>query len=184
MQTQIERRGPTLAGRAVLARKVRVAAVRPARGGGRSEETNVVEEAIAKFEGSPSSLASQLSKALGFDVTRQRVHGWRLRGVFPRDVMMAVHIITGISLQKLIDAKPRVRDEGNVVNRAIRLKFGVDGTATQLAGELAKMAGRKVTRQMVNNWRASEQFPVDMAPYVHMLTGIPIKDLVPGRGKR
>lgn len=167
----------TTGGHMAKKRRVRVAAVRPATG--RERTPNVVEEAIAKFEGSPSSLASQLSKFVGREVTRQRVHGWRLRGVFPRDMMVAVHHLTGIPLERLIEAKPREHDQGNVVNRAIRLKFGAeDGTAAQLAAELSKMSGRKITRQMVNNWRASEQFPVDMAPFVHMLTGIPIKDLV------
>lgn len=147
------------------------------------EKSNVVEEAIAKVGGSPAELARRLSEYAGEEITRQRVHGWRMRGIFPRDMMMHVVRLTGIQLERLIGAKPRERDQGNIVNRAIRLKFGIDGTASQLAAELSKHAGRKITRQMVNNWRANEQFPVDVTPFVHMLTGIPIKDLVES-GKR
>ncbi len=165
----------------VAKRKVRVAVVRRRVTSG---ESNVVEEAIEKMNGSPTELARRLSEYAGEEITRQRVHGWRLRGVFPRDVMIHVARLTDIPLERLIAAKPRDRDEGNIVNRAIRLKFGADGTASQLAAELATLAGRKITRQMVNGWQAREQFPVEMAPYVHMLTGIPVKDLVPRRGKR
>jgi hypothetical protein len=147
------------------------------RGGGTKRESNVVEKAIAKFEGSPSSLASQLSKASGEEVTRQRVNGWRLRGVFPRDMMIHVELVTGIPLKELIEAKPKDRDEGNIVNRAIRL-LGEDATPSKLAEELSKIADRRITRQMVNGWQAVEQFPVDMAPFVHLLTHIPIKELV------
>lgn len=145
---------------------------------------NVVEQAIEKVGGSPAFLARQLSKVSGAEVTRQRVHGWRLRGVFPRDMMVHVHTLTSIPLQRIIEAKPRERDAGNIVNRAIRL-LGEDATPAKLAEELSKLSGRKVTRQMVNGWQAAEQFPVDMAAYVHMLVRIPIKELVvTGRRRR
>lgn len=159
-------------------RRPRVAAVKSEVRG-----DNVVEQALAKFEGSPSSLASQLSKVSGEEVTRQRVHGWRLRGVFPRNIMTHVHLLTGIPLEDLIRAKPKEQDEGNIVHKAMRLLLGVDGTAAEFAAELTKAGGRKITRQMVNNWRVAEQFPVEVVPYIHMLTHIPIKDLVPKRRK-
>lgn len=146
-------------------------------------EDNVVEQAIEKVGGSPSSLASQLSKVSGQDVTRQRVHGWRLRGVFPREMMVHVHVLTSIPLQRIIEAQPRTHDRGNVVAKAIRL-LGEDGTPAKLAAELSRISGRKITRQMVNGWQVVEQFPVDIAAYVHMLVRIPIKELVSGRRGR
>lgn len=162
-------------GKGILARRgVRVAVLR--------ETTNVVEQAIEKVGGSPSFLARQLSKVSGTDVTRQRVHGWRLRGVFPREMMVHVHTLTGIPLHRIIEAKPRDRDQGNIVNRAIRL-LGEGATPSQLAAELTKLSGRKITRQMVNGWQAAEQFPVDITPFVHLLVKIPIKELLAG-GRR
>lgn len=143
----------------------------------KGDKSNVVERAIAHVGGSPSELARRLSEYMGEEVTRQRIHGWRLRGIFPRDVMPAVEKLTHLSLEELIRAKPRDRDEGNVVNRAIRY-LGADATASKLAEELSKASGRKITRQMVNGWQMAGQFPVDMAPWVHILTHIPIRDLV------
>lgn len=158
--------------------KVRVAVLRD------SPSANVVEQAIEKVGGSPSFLARQLSKVSGTEVTRQRVHGWRLRGVFPREMMVHIHTLTGIPLQRIIEAKTKDRDEGNIVNRAIRL-LGEDATPAQLAAELSKLSDRKITRQMVNGWQAAEQFPVDITPYVHVLVKIPIKELLnTGRRRR
>lgn len=142
--------------------------------------SNVVERAIAHVGGSPGELATRLSVLAGEEISRQRVHGWRMRGIFPRQVMMFVHQLCGIDIDELIQAKPLDRDAGNAVNRAIRL-LGEDATPAMLAGELTKLSGKKVTRQMVNGWQVQEQFPVDMVPYVHLLTKIPVKDLVEGR---
>jgi hypothetical protein len=150
---------------------------------GKGDTHNVVERAIAHCEGSPSLLASRLSTLAGFEITRQRVHGWRLRGVFPRDMIVHVEALTNIPIEELASARPKERDLGNVVNRAIRL-LGADATAATLADELTKISGRKITRQMVNGWQASEQFPVDMAPWVHILTRIPVRDLVVPAGRR
>lgn len=145
-----------------------------------AKRNNVVERAITKIGGSPAELARRLSLHVGEDITRQRVHGWRLRGTFPRDMMIPVEEVIGIPLSELIAAKPRDRDEGNVVNRAIRY-LGANATPAMLAAELTKSSGRRITRQMVNGWQVVEQFPVEMVPFVHMLTKIPVKELVEGR---
>jgi hypothetical protein len=146
----------------------------------KAKRNNVVESAITKIGGSPAELARRLTLHIGEEVTRQRVHGWRLRGTFPRDMMIPVEEVIGIPLSELIAAKPRDRDEGNVVNRAIRY-LGADATPAMLAAALQKLAGRRITRQMVNGWQAVEQFPIDVVPFVHMLTKIPVKELVEGR---
>lgn len=144
---------------------------------------NVVERAVAHCDGSPSELARRLSEYSGEEVTRQRVNGWRLRGVFPREMMVHVERLTGIPIEELAVAQVRERDQGNVVNRAIRL-LGADATPAKLAAELTKISGRRVTRQMVNGWQATEQFPTDMAPWVHILTKIPVRELVVARKRR
>lgn len=56
--------------------------------------------------------------------------------------------------------------------------MGADATPAMLAHALTKLAGRTITRQMVNGWQITEQFPVDMVPFVHLLTKIPVKDLI------
>lgn len=145
------------------------------------EPSNVVERAISAVGGSPSELARRLSEYAGFPIARQRVHGWRMRGIFPRDMMIHVERLCGIPIHELASAPVKDRDEGNVVARAIRY-LGPDANPATLAGELSKSSGRKVTRQMVNNWLATEQFPADMALYVHVLTKIPVAQLIPGRG--
>lgn len=87
-----------------------------------------------------------------------------------------------VRLDELVMAKPRERDAGNMVNRAIRF-LGIDATPAMLAKELSDMSGRRITRQMVNGWQVLEQFPVDVVPYVHMLTKIPVKELVEGKAR-
>lgn len=96
--------------------------------------------------------------------------------------MVHVEQLCGIPLDELIQAKPKEHDAGNVVNRAIRF-LGADATPSMLAAELSKISGNRITRQMVNGWQALEQFPLEMVPFVHMLTQIPVKDMVSGRGR-
>jgi hypothetical protein len=142
----------------------------------------VVDRVLAhdNVGGSPAELARQLSKLSGRHITRQMVHGWKMRGIFPRDMIVHVEQLCGIGLEELLLAKPRDRDAGNTVNRAIRF-LGPDAQASTLAAELSKLSGSRVTRQMVNGWQVLEQFPVGMVPYVHVLTGIPVRDLLEGR---
>ena len=149
----------------------------------------VVDRVLAheKVDGSLTTLAKHLSKASGRNVSRQMVYGWKLRGIFPRDMIVHVEDLVGIDIEELLMAKPRDRDAGNIVNRAIRL-LGSDAVASNLAAELSKLAGKRITRQMVNGWQALEQFPVDIVPYVHVLTGIPVRDMIGsskgGEGRR
>lgn len=135
----------------------------------------IVDRAIAKLGGSPMELARRLSEYAGEKITRQRVHGWKLRGIFPRVLLVHVEHLTGIPLAELLTAKPRERDKGSPVAQAIE-KAG--GSAAKFAAALSKSSGRTFTRQMVNNWQAAEQFPRDVVLEVHMLTKIPVNDLM------
>lgn len=135
----------------------------------------IVDRAIAKLGGSPVELARRLSEYAGEQITRQRVHGWRLRGIFPRPLLVHVEKLTGIGLNELLTAKPRERDRGSPVQQAIEK---VGGTAARFAAALSKSSGRDITRQMVNNWQAAEQFPRDVVLEVHLLTKIPVDDLM------
>ena len=137
----------------------------------------VVERAIAQAGGYPSEFARRLSQLSGIEINRQRVHGWRLRGVFPRAMLTAVEMLTRIPLNELISARQVHRAKGSAVARAIRL-LGAEANAATLATELTRMSGRKITRQRVNNWQANEQFPLDIVPFVHLLTKIPVKELI------
>lgn len=163
--------------------------MRKKRGGEGGEPKNVVERALENEHvgGSLSELARQLSKYSGEEVTRQRVHGWRLRGTFPREMIEHVERLTGISIVELVTARPRDRDQGNVVVRAMRL-MGEGTTPAKFAEALSKESGEKVTRQMVSNWLTAEQFPMRLTPYIHLLTRIPVRDLIEagrkGKGKQ
>jgi hypothetical protein len=141
---------------------------------------NLVEKAIAHVGGSPAELGRRLSEIAEEEVTRQRVHGWRMRGIFPRHMLPHVETLCKIPLDELIRAKPKDRDAGSAVERAIRL-LGADATPAMLAASLSELSGKRVTRQMVNGWQVLEQFPIEMVPFVHMLTRIPVKELVEGR---
>lgn len=147
------------------------------------KKPTVVDRALAKFEGSQARFARELSKVSGEDVSRQRVFGWYMRGTIPRDMLVHVETLCGIPLEELIQALPRNRDDGNIVDRAIRL-LGAGAEASTLARELSKISGRRITRQMVNNWQLLEQFPVDIVPYVHVLVRIPVKEMLEGRRVR
>ena len=147
----------------------------------------VVDKVLARVHGSHAELARRLSEISGQDISRQRVYGWESRGVFPRDMMVHVEALYGISLEELATAPRKEPDDGNIVQRAIRL-LGVDANAATLAAELGKLADRRITRQMVSNWLGAEQFPTDVVPFVHLLVHIPVKELLEGRrrtrGKR
>lgn len=75
------------------------------------------------------------------------------------------------------------RDKGNIVNRAIRL-LGADTSAQEFATRLQETSKIRVTRQMVNGWQTTGQFPIEFVAYVHLLTRIPVKELVEARGRR
>jgi hypothetical protein len=97
-----------------------------------SANDNVVEQAIKSVGGSPGELAKKLSQELGEEVSRQRVNGWRGRGVFPREIIVQVSKVCRIPLATLASAKPVERESGNIVMRGIRT-LGPDGSATKLA---------------------------------------------------
>lgn len=141
----------------------------------------IVDRAIAKLGGSPVELARRLSEYAGEEISRQRVHGWRLRGIFPRTLLVHVHRLTGMEMQELVTAKPRERDKKSAVQRAIDK---VGGTASAFALALSKSSGRAITRQMVNNWQAAEQFPRELVLEVHILTRIAVEELLETRIER
>ncbi len=156
------------------------------RGSASKERKTVVDRALEheNVGGSPSELARQLSKLSGQEITRQRVWGWQMRGTFPREMLVYVSELIGIPIEELIVAKPRDRDKGSVVDKAIRL-LGEGSSAAKFAEELSKASGRRITRQQVNNWQVAEQFPVNVVPFVHILTRIPVRELIaPRRGRK
>lgn len=138
---------------------------------------SVVEQAIASVGGSPGELAKRLSQEMGEEVSRQRVNGWRGRGVFPREVIVAVQQVCRIPLATLITAKPVDREVGNIVLRGIR-SLGPDASATTLAAAMTKAMGKKITRQMVNGWMVRKQFPLDYCLHAHLVTKIPVRLLL------
>lgn len=148
-----------------------------------SKKPSVVDRALEYVDGSQSELARRLSKISGEDISRQHVFGWVTRGTFPRRMLIHVEALCGISLEELVQAEPKERDEGNVVDRAIRY-LGAEANATTLADKLSEMTGRRITRQSVNSWQAIGQFPVDVVPYVHILAHIPVKDMIPNARPR
>lgn len=151
------------------------------------KSATVVDRAIAAIDGSQAEFARRLSEYAGETITKQRIHGWKVRGIFPRDMITYVHMLTDMPLTELLNAQPRKRDY-SVVDRAIRLvgqQHETDGTAALLAAELTKISDRRYTRQMVNNWQVTGRFPTDAVVWVHMLVGqkIPIKDMIPSSPK-
>ena len=150
---------------------------------GRGNRISVVERAISAVGGSPSDLATKLTRVYGHEISRQRVNGWRLRGTFPRVVMPAVARLCGIPLEELAVAKVRQRNPENPVEKSIR-RATPKGSPAALAEALSKISGQRFTRQMVNNWQAAEQFPTDVVPWVQLLTRIPVKELMVGRLER
>ena len=136
---------------------------------------SVVERAIRICGGFPVDLQHRLSQHLRREVSKQTVHGWRLRGVFPKDLIFAVNEVTGISVEELLLAKPVHRAKPSSVVRAIA-KGG--GSASKFAAELSRSSGREVTRQMVNNWLAAGQFPRTYVLDIHLLTKLPIAELM------
>lgn len=70
---------------------------------GRYWKPSLVEEVINTFcEGSPTVLATRLTTLVGREVSRQMVHGWRLRGQFPPEIIAYVHRLTRLPLTDLI----------------------------------------------------------------------------------
>jgi len=142
---------------------------------------NVVERAIAWADGSPMELGRRLSLVVGFEVTKQRVHGWRMREKFPPEFIMPVHRLTAIPMEDLLSAKPRPLYDDNIVNKAIALSpAGKDGAqdAARFAAALSKLSGQRVTRQMVNGWQLVGRIPVEFVPWAHMLTRIPVSEMM------
>lgn len=152
------------------------AAPQPAsRGAWKTWPESIVERAIRICGGHPIDLQSRLSQHLKREVTKQTLHGWRLRGIFPKEMIVAVHEVTGLAMEELLLAKPTHRERESVVVRAMD-KAG--GTPSRFAAELSKSSGRDVTRQMVNNWLANGQFPRVYVLDIHLLTKIPIPELM------
>lgn len=140
----------------------------------------VVERAIAIVGGSPSRLGQLIGQHAGLKIIRQNVHGWRLRGVFPKHLCVAAHEVTGIPLPELVLAQPRAKDKESNPVRAVLAKL--EFRPAQLAAEITRKTGRKITRQMVNNWEAAGQFPRAVVLDVHMIAGLPVAFLL-GTGK-
>jgi len=136
---------------------------------------SVVERAIRICGGFPVDLQHRISRHLKRDISKQTVHGWRLRGIFPKDMIFAVNEVTGIPVEELLLAKPIHKSKPSCVVRAIA-KAG--GTASKFAVELSRSSGRDVTRQMVSNWLAACQFPRAYVLDIHLLTKLPIAELM------
>lgn len=147
--------------------------VESARWGGRDD--NVVERAIAIAGGRPIDLAERMAKRLGKEISRQVVNGWRARGVFPVEIIAAVHEEVGIPLEELVLARPRLRTRGSPVVRAIA---AAGGSAAKFSELMTKRFGRSVTRQMVGHWLVRGKFPRQYVLDVHLLTKIPLRDLL------
>jgi hypothetical protein len=138
---------------------------------------NVVERAIEKVGGRPSELARRLSEYAGEEISRQRVHGFRLRGIFPRDLIPAVHRLTGIDTVELITAKPKPHPRKPGITRALEF---FDSSPKKMAAALTSMseAGEVVTPQMVDGWLRRGKIPRGKVLDVALLTGIPVADLM------
>jgi hypothetical protein len=73
---------------------------------------NIVEFVITKyFEDCASEFARRLSEVAKKEVSRQTVQGWRNRGRFSRDIIPAVHELTGLPVYDLITSKPAATEE-------------------------------------------------------------------------
>jgi hypothetical protein len=135
---------------------------------------NSVEKVIADAGGSPMEVARRISRRIGCTVTRQRLHGWRRRGRFPRQLCLAIHEEFGLPLEELVDER-RYPDPSSVVRKALaQLRVSPSGLATMLTG----LVGKRVTRQAVNNWLHGGKFPREFVLPIHQLTGIPIAVLL------
>lgn len=137
-------------------------------------DLNVVERAIAQA-GSPIELARRLTYESGGPVSRQRVHGWRLRGLFPKDMMPHVARLTGISIEELLLAQPKERPRRSPVERVLER---YDDSPKKLAKALTEVAGRQITGQMVNGWQLRGAFPKDVVLHVSLLTNLPVRALM------
>jgi len=76
-----------------------------AKAGTKARPKTVVDRAIEKVaDGNASDFARRLSKQCGFAISRQRVHNRVRRGCFSRDVVVAVHELSGINMTDLVSA--------------------------------------------------------------------------------
>jgi hypothetical protein len=68
---------------------------------------NIVEFVITKyFDDCASEFARRLTEVANKPISRQTVQGWRNRGKFSRDIIPAVHQLTGLPVYDLITSKP------------------------------------------------------------------------------
>jgi hypothetical protein len=66
---------------------------------------NLIDRAIEEFgDGSPSEFAKKLSRYAGREISKQTVVNWRRRGRISRELISAVHKLTGISFEVLLEA--------------------------------------------------------------------------------
>lgn len=135
---------------------------------------NVVERAIAYYGGQPFELRARLSEVAGEKIARQTMNGWRVRGVFPSSMILHVHNLTRIPLEDLLSARPKPRPKEAGVERAVAWA----GSSGKLAQALAKSSGREITRQVVDQWRAYGKVARAWVLDVHLLTKVPIEDLM------
>jgi hypothetical protein len=76
---------------------------------------NIVEFVISKyFEDCAAEFARRLSDVAGKEVTRQAVQGWRNRGKFSREIIPAVHKLTGLPVYDLIVSNAATGDAAAV----------------------------------------------------------------------
>lgn len=138
-------------------------------------QLNFVRQAIERVGGSQAELGRRLSEYARQEITRQVVNGWVKRGRFPSNIIPHVHRLTGLDVMEMLLAPARTREEKNAVERALQQ---YDESPTKLAAALAKATGRKVTRQMVGEWRVRGNFPRYLVLEVHLLTKIPVAELM------
>jgi hypothetical protein len=70
---------------------------------------NIVEFVISKyFEDCASEFARRLTEVAKKNISRQTVQGWRNRGKFSRDIIPAVHQLTGLPVYDLITSKTEI----------------------------------------------------------------------------
>lgn len=134
-----------------------------------------VDKAISHVGGSQAELARRLSEFAKEDISRQVVQGWKRRGQFPSKMIPHVHHLTGFDILAMLQAPPKPRERKSAIERALD-QF--EGSPTGLASALAKATGKKITRQMVSEWRTRGKFPRYLVLEVHLLTKIPVAELI------
>lgn len=53
-----------------------------------------------------------------------------------------------------------------------------NASPNELAEKLSRLIGKPVLRQSITGWRHRGQFPPELIPAVHLLTGIPLAELI------